>query len=252
MKLNTPLPLPLAWPLPAWQGVGIAGTNAPESKSFLDCSASSLGELLKSLFPEPSYQQLQELRHLALSLEKELGEDHWPSICKQWPLPSWALELLKKWEEAPSEFVNWCDLRQAKWGHLRPLALISWGQASPWLNTLARLNLSLQEGSKAIEYATEIELMGQSEHLQALQAETQGSRWLQQLYAVRFPKAQAQMEKAEDRLKKIRWPQGVQGRWVRQGDRQALELRMTAASKEELERLNARLSSLKGKEELWT
>ena len=249
-RLNVKSQLPPTWPQVAWQGLGLH-TNS-SSPFFLDLTHLALGEVFKGLCPQPGYQDLKALRLVTKQIENRLGQPLWSDVQLGMGLPQEAyVQTLLDWlMGAPDEFLVWCDRRGLKWGHLRPLTLVS--PKEPWLQALAAINPTLQQGQQLIELAVELRLMKVGEV--GPEPEEDATSWEARLRALRYPVSQAQLQKKQDQVAQTPWPPGFQGRWVRRGDQQALELKLAATSPQELRKLSARLKVLaEGKgAELWS
>jgi hypothetical protein len=242
--------LPEGWPHPVWHGLGFV-LPSNNSGYFLDLSEMPLEQILKGLCPEPKFTDLREAAAFLSELQERLKENL-PPLHDIFDLPQeeFIQKLLPWIIKAPVEFWKWCDERSMRWGQLRALALLNPDIEREWLRDLARWGASSQEGQKILEWCVELELMGMP--LGQLGARTQEDlkSWLERLRGLRFPISDRLEKEGASRVEQLVWPKGVQAKWARQGDRQVLEIRLTASSKQEYSRQLERL--LKDERSPWT
>jgi hypothetical protein len=139
--------------------------------------------------------------------------------------------------QLPAQFQNWIDDRCLAAMELQALLSLKEDQLpklTSAMEKIAELKLSRNSGAQILELIVELFLMGQE--IDTLLSDSE-PEWQTLLKNLRYPVAKATDDLAMTKVKMLQWPQNVQAKWQRKGDRAGLEIKFFAANPKEFERL---------------
>jgi hypothetical protein len=149
--------------------------------------------------------------------------------------------------QTPAGFRRWCAEKKVGPQDLSPL-LSAKSDLKPLFLKILKLGLSKSQGMQALELGVELLLMGFSPTDLKLAEEDDGSlsadAWLEELKRKRYPETFSRDEKAEKQMKSLPWPGSSQARWVRQGDKSGIELKIFVSQPSDLKKYMQSLSKV--------
>ncbi len=219
----------------------------------IENSASAIADLFRSLYSDLSFSELAALQKLSAPfvwlpidlIVQKFGFQYNDSFIK----------VCQVLQSAPENFQKWCAEKKVGPQDLMPL--LSYTDNTNSLNVLfieiINLQLSKALGVKALELGIELLMMGteteklSSQNLfnanQNTQQNTQqnkdknpGELWLESLTWLRYPETKARDEERRLQMNQLPWPGHSQARWVRQGDKAGIELKLFVTQPSDLKK----------------
>ncbi|MCE3009711.1 MAG: hypothetical protein LW875_03765 [Proteobacteria bacterium] len=226
----------------SFQKVQIAGF---ESELVFDYSPGSenLSELIalfKSLYPDLSFAEfgllmkVVEFQGLPFNFPREAlaAQRGWNTNESFW-------KILKATQELPAGFLKWCAEKKMAPMECSPLLVAQDLNLSPLLLFIVHFGFSKSQGSQALEMGIELLLLGKSFadlKLDSIQSRDQIESWMSFLRDLRYPQTQTRDREVQAYFKSLPWPGSSQTRWVRQGDKSGLEIKLFVAQPSDLKR----------------
>lgn len=255
-RLNfSPLSLwPLGLPAVSINKVLIAGFGQQLTLNYqipTENSAVTIADLFRSLYSDLSFSELAALQKSSAPFDwlpmnlivQKFGFQYNDSFNK----------VCQVLQSTPENFQKWCAEKKVGPQDLMPL--LSFAEKINSLNVLfleiLQLKLSKALGIKALELGIELLMMGtdaedlSSQNLfnanrnqNALQNKDKnpGELWLEALTWRRYPETKARDEERRRQMDQLPWPGHSQARWVRQGDRAGIELKLFVAQPSDLKK----------------
>ena len=140
----------------------------------------------------------------------------WDQIKKQYPL-----------------FFKWAEEKKLSEKEIRILKQLSEKESLPLLSWIAEYRPSYSQGVEILELSGELLLMGQLP-LDIFQNSKEPATLLQKLKKLRYPLSVGKEEERSEYLKKLPWPRGLKGKWIRWNDKSGLHIHFQAFSFREL------------------
>ncbi|MGE0526131.1 MAG: hypothetical protein AB7P49_03630 [Bdellovibrionales bacterium] len=250
MDFRPRTPWPAALPPIAWHGYLLCGFDRKHGMALDigdDEPATPLAQAVGSCHPKLG---LGEQARLYARLERAFpnGRDVQSELLTHYGLrfSDRLFQSLARLNESPPDFQNLVD--EKSWGvrDLSPLlAVPSVAEIHPLLSAISELALSKSEGTKAVELAVELHLMGHPVQELLPAAGEEATIYLRQLERWRRPRASANDENSRRNVAEWPWPAHVHGQWHRFGDQTGLEIRIRATSPHDLEKKLERLRSIR-------
>ena len=158
-------------------------------------------------------------------------------------LEKWSFRKNDFWEtiatkctQLPISFQSWLLEKNIGAQELQILLSSEGLSLEPVYLAIIENRLSRQNGIQVLENAIELLLLGKSLR-EILPRESESFEfWLSRLKNLRFPKTSSSDEKSQGQLADLPWPGHSQARWVRQGDRSGIELKLFVANPAELKK----------------
>lgn len=256
LEFETSSHWPLGLPAIAIGRVLIAGFNQalvlnhrlPESDS------KSIQDLITSLYPELSFLEAATFRKKALALP-------WVPITGL--LEHWGFrwtdqttEIADRALALPAEFRRWLIAKRVSPAELTVLLSNSQFDLTPFLQGLLAAGATRQQGTQALELGIELQLLGHQMSAIVLATNESTENWLLRLKTLRYPETTRKDQESRDKMRELPWPGQSQVRWVRQGDRSGLELKLFVANPSDLRKSLLSLQKIqllleKNPENLW-
>ncbi len=208
-------------------------------------SANIVADLFRSLYSDLSFAELAALQKLSAPFDwlpldlivQKFGFQYNDSFIK----------VCQVLQTTPENFRKWCAEKKVGPQDLMPL--LSFTEKMNSLNVLfleiLQLKLSKALGVKALELGIELLMMGTAaESLSSQNLITNhnnkdknpGELWLEALSWLRYPETKARDEERRRQMDQLPWPGHSQARWVRQGDRAGIELKLFVAQPSDLKK----------------
>jgi hypothetical protein len=244
----------VAWPegLPAVAVNQVVLAGFSQSLVFnhnFDISDSEgISRLFRSLYFELSFVEMAELTRKAAKiawfpLNLVVGKFGWQANESFFK----TAELVRK---LPSGFLSWGAEKKLSPQDLAPLLAASVVECKFLFHDILNLNLSRSLGVKALEMGVDLLLMGQKpEDLSqekllpnAAKNLSPGEAWVQELQKLRYPETFKRDLEAQAHMTALPWPGTSQARWLRQGDRAGIELKLFVSQPSDLKKYLQSLS----------
>lgn len=133
----------------------------------------------------------------------------------------------------PIGFQNWCAEKKLGPMDLIPLASAKSLNLIPLFHDILSLKLSKSVGTKVLELAIELLLMGKSySDIAPESSET----WAQKLQQLRYPNSSQNDSLEKEKLISLPWPGMSQAKWARQGDKTGVELKLFVSQPSDLKK----------------
>jgi hypothetical protein len=189
--------------------------------------------LFRSLYFELSFGEMAQL------LAKAKNYSSFPT-----------LELLKRFQFSPTDlffnvaenfltlpagFQDWCIEKKINPNDLTPLNAAKALNLNPVLLQILNLRASKAVGVQCLEICIDLLLMG---HLpeEVLGSFHDAEAWNLHLKRLRFPETTARDEEQSKKMSKLPWPGTSHARWLRQGDRAGIELKLFVSNPSDLKK----------------
>ncbi|PIS11947.1 MAG: hypothetical protein COT73_01175 [Bdellovibrio sp. CG10_big_fil_rev_8_21_14_0_10_47_8] len=145
---------------------------------------------------------------------------------------STATALLK----TPTGFQNWCAEKKMHPQDLSPLLSAGDLDLKWFYRDLLTLKLSKSQGTRALELAVELSLMGNDVKTLEAQDNESSAEWLERLTLLRYPETSQRDADQESWMTTLPWPGTSQARWTRQGDRAGVEVKLFVSQPSDLKK----------------
>ena len=194
----------------------------------------AVAELIFSLYPQMSFVETARFYQVARPHD-------WVPL--DLLLEKWGFRKNETWEltasqclKLPVGFQNWLMEKNVGAQELQVLLAADGVRLEPLLHAILQAKFSRQQGVQALENGVELLLLGKTEE-EILPYESENYElWLGRLKNLRYPRTFSQDEKSRGNLSQLPWPGQSQARWVRQGDRAGIELKIFVANPTELKK----------------
>jgi len=239
---------PEALPAFAWRGQLICAFSREQGEALdlFEVQRATLIGALKATHPELG---LAELARLSAALEQtwpETFQEIRNGLFQEYSL-RWSERLaqtLSLLKDTPPRFQDWVDEKHAGPRDLSVLlALPRPLEFYPFLEAMTQLELSRNDGVRALELGAELFLMGRPLN-DILPSTDRGPAYLRQLEKWRRPNSLAGDDLWRETVRQWPWPSQVQGKWQRFGDQAGLEINIRSTSPEDLHKKLERLLSI--------
>lgn len=193
-----------------------------------------IADVFKSLYPDLSFAELVRFGQKAKSIT-------WMPVVK----------IQTKYGFQPNAFFNecaeallqqsigfqkWCESKKVGPQDLAPLLSAGGLDIRPLKLKIVSLNLSKSEGIQALELGIDLMLMGHSwDEIKGSEPDS-GKTWLHHLTQIRYPQTFQRDQERQKRWQGLPWPGTSQARWVRQGDRAGVELKIFVSQPSDLKK----------------
>ena len=206
----------------------------------------AIGQLVTSLYPHMSFMEAARFWEKAQAID-------WLPVTEI--LGRWNIRLNDSWIHSaqialalPVGFQTW--MIEKKLGAQEMMIL---GTAldpknnlklEPLLHAILLTKASRSQGAHILETGVELALMGLAmDTLVAFENET-ADAWTERLKLLRYPQTAKKDSESEARLQNLPWPGQSQARWVRQGDKAGLELKIFVSNPSDLKKSVTSLQKL--------
>lgn len=196
--------------------------------------AEKIADLFKSLYPDLSFAEL-------VRFSKKSESISWiPTSMIQTKYGFQVNAFFKECSEALLKqsmgFQKWCESKKVGPQDLAPLLSSNGLDIRPLQLKIISLNLSKSEGIQALEIGIDLLLMGHLwEELKGSDAEP-GKAWINHLTHLRYPQTFRRDQERQQKWQGLPWPGTSQARWVRQGDRAGVELKIFVSQPSDLKK----------------
>jgi len=226
---------PASLPGVAVQGVVIAGFEQDLILNHhLDVDSidgqKQVEEIFMSLYPQLSWGEMARLWKSAETL-------NWFPIAsvlirRGHKLNSHFTSLAECFLRQPLTFQNLCIHKGWGGNDLAPLQSVAGLDLRPLLDKITSSQLSKSQGVQALELAIDLLMQGQLPQ----EIEQDGEAWLKTLRQLRYPMSTEADELQQTQVQALQKvvPSSTQIRWVRQGDKAGLEVRLFLATPKDL------------------
>ena len=193
-----------------------------------------IAKLFRSLYFELSFTELARL------LEKSTAHGWFPidDVLREFQLQP--TEHLKNIARAllkmPVGFQDWCSEKKLSVHDLASLLSLGNLDIKPVLLFILNLSCSKSQGTKALELAIEVLLMGKALELVCPDETKTSEQWLTHLHGLRYPETLKADIENEKKMEALPWPGSSQARWVRQGDKSGIELKLFVSNPTDLKK----------------
>lgn len=213
-----------------WNGIALNG-NPDLQKPTFDLSGENITELLLDLFDSLSFTEICLLYHCAQKHPRLFDAIDWKLFFKKQNIHinSRNLQLLEKLKSMPEEFLIWAQDHQMSSKDLMPInSLDNPGCLKDLTKIFSKLKLNRNEGKKTLDLLVDLVLMNHK----AEDLTPSSGNWFQQLMAKRYPNTLN-----NDKWEKIKkdWPNYVQIKSSRQGDRMIRKFQVTYTNEKDLQ-----------------
>lgn len=231
-------PWPKGLPSVAIQGYVIAGfsTEGFVFNHQVDPKSEEAFEIWKSVHPELSFAECARLATLLTdspwTAEQLLGL--WGFTCRDQQLlaASWLLEQTET-------FQNWAAQKKLSPADIAPLRIVAQEKLNPFLERVLSLDLSKSFALQLLELSTDL-LFFEEDPEKILEqwprSKNEIEVGLRKLKALRFPQTTQSDQALEGQMKQLPWPGTSQAKWVRQGDRAGIELKLFVSQPSDLKK----------------
>lgn len=237
---------PKALPAMAWNYRLLTGFDRDEGLVFdLNASGDSFIDAFHSCYPELSLPELARFYEITVQ-QKNLIEtqEDWQRFFELYQLrfQDSLVQGLKKLAQTPFSFQEWVSQKGVGPRDLEILKAVNVSDLSPLFEKWISFELSKSEGVQALEYATELFLLGKawSEILPG-DWTTKGGSLVDHLKKQRYPETSLKDESRSKGVRSLPWPTQIQAQWSRKGDQAGIEIRFRVSS---LSDLNKKLRGL--------
>lgn len=144
----------------------------------------------------------------------------------------------------PKGFQQWMVEKKISAQEMQMLGSAGDLRLETLLHSILAAGATRSQGVQALELGIELALMGQPMQELALQPDETGEMWIDRLRELRYPNSIKKEAEGTARLQNLPWPGQSQARWVRQGDKAGLELRLFVADPSDLKKSVTSLQKL--------
>ncbi|MFN7262456.1 MAG: hypothetical protein ACK5RO_01330 [Pseudobdellovibrionaceae bacterium] len=243
-------PWPEGLPGVSFQKVQIAGFRSDLVFNYEsgEDSSTELLSLFKSLYPELSFAEFASLAHAVESSRLPFSFP-FEALAPQrgWNPNESFWKILKTTQKQPSGFLHWCAEKKMGPMDCSPLLVSQDLNLNPLLHFIVNYGLSKSQGAQVLEMVIELLLLGKTYEdlrLPEVQSRDQVEAWIHSLREIRYPQTQARDREAQAYFKSLPWPGSSQTRWVRQGDKSGLEIKLFVSQPSDLKRYLQSLSKV--------
>lgn len=206
-----------------------------------------IAQLFRSLYFELTFPEMARLIEKASVLE-------WFPLSLVissfgWQASEHFFKVAEALRQTPMEFQNWCSEKKLNPQDLSPLLSAKGLDLDGAMQDLILLRLSKSSGAQALELIIELMLMGQT--AQSLRADSLSTNtaktaetWLENLKQLRYPNTFASDQSEQEKMKNLPWPGTSQAKWIRQGDKAGIELKLFVSQPSDLKKYLQSLSHI--------
>lgn len=154
----------------------------------------------------------------------------------------------------PINFQNFSAEKKWSFADFQPLLSARSFALSPILLLILQRNLSRSIGALALELWVELKLLGHNEQALQPSPNEDSELWLKRLKTLRYPHSSQKDEEAQNLVNQLPWPGTSKARWIRQGDRAGIELKLFVANPTDLKKYVQSLTGVQDaleKEDPW-
>lgn len=246
----TPLtPIPKIFPSFSWNGYQLAGFQSQAvDNTEQDLSQHPFSEAFFSCYPDISLAELARLYKKLQSSTLEFDDSDWRQLVAKygWRWSDRLEKILYAIVQTPISFQNWTSLKKIgvnDWGTLL-LTKENTSNYSTFLEQIAQVNPSSQEGKRILEWGIELSLIANSlEGLLAKENEN-GTQWCKRLEQMRFPNSHSRENSSQKKLLQLPKIPHVKFQWQREGDLSGLKVEFFCPSYEDYEKKVSSLVNL--------
>ncbi|MFN7729147.1 MAG: hypothetical protein ACK5P7_08330 [Bdellovibrio sp.] len=206
----------------------------------------AIGQLVTSLYPQMSFME-------AARFWQKAHEISWLPLTDI--LSRWNVRLNEAWIHSaqialalPVGFQAW--MIEKKFG-AQDMMILGTAQApknnvklEPLLHAILATKASRTQGAQILETGVELALMGMTMNVLIAQEGESADTWADRLKLLRYPQTSKKDSESEARLQNLPWPGHSQARWVRQGDKAGLELKIFVSNPSDLKKSVTSLQKL--------
>jgi hypothetical protein len=238
-------PWPEGLPAVAVNGLIVAGFE--QSVAFdhsLDWSESeNIAILFRSLYFELTTCELARLYSAAANVPKFPIQEVFGKF--QVRLNDQLSLLCAQIIKLPAGFQNFCSEKKWAFSDFQPILAAKDLIITPFLFRIMDLGLSRNHSALALELIVDLLLLGKTpvEILSDSSIKT-GEQWILSLRTMRYPNSSKRDDWAAEQVDLLPWPGSTQARWVRQGDRAGIELKLFVTQPSDLKNYLQSLSAI--------
>lgn len=227
---------PQGLPAVAINGVVVAGfeQDLVFDHQIDHARGTEISELIASIYPQMSFME-------AAFFWRGAKKIPWLPLADLFE--KWNMRLNEAWMKSaelalnlPIGFQKWLADKKVGAGELLILSSDQHKHLEPILHAILTMNCSRTQGIQALELFIELSLMQHLPETLVPHANEIASGWIERLKELRYPQTTRHDRESAMKLQGLPWPGQSQARWVRQGDRSGLELKLFVSNPSELKK----------------